>query len=341
LAGPIRSPKIAVFRALRLGDMLCAVPALRTLRAGFPGAEITLIGLPWGREFAARFPAFVHDFIPFPGWPGLPEREPDAAAIPAFIERARRRRFDLAIQLHGDGRLTNDVVRQFGATETWGFHPAGTLPPAQGGFVEYPGVGHEIHRLLLLTEAMGLRDRGDALEFPVSAAEESVATSLLSQLGVGPRFAVVHAGGSTPSRRWPPQAFAAVAEDLRARGLPVILTGAAAEAPIVAAVQRGAPSAHPLAGRTSLGVLAALIGRASLLVANDTSVSHIAAALRTHSVIVFSGSEIERWSPLDRDLHHPVPGTPGEWTEGHHREVRSALEEVARVLAGERTHVFA
>src|SRR5512144_1501950 len=101
VAGPIK--RIGILRALFLGDLLCSVPALRAARKLFPLAEISLIGLPWSADFVHRFSSYIDQFIEFPGYPGLPEREPDLEAIPGFITEIQARDFDLIIQMHGSG----------------------------------------------------------------------------------------------------------------------------------------------------------------------------------------------------------------------------------------------
>jgi ADP-heptose:LPS heptosyltransferase len=308
--------RIAVFRALVLGDLLCAVPALRALRRGFPDAEITLVGLPWAEALVQRLP-MIDDFIAFPGHPELPEIDCEVRAVPRFLDQVQARRFDLALQLHGSGRVVNALVALFGARHVAGFFDEHAWRPAQDAelFVPWPEHGHEIERLLALTDGLGLARDGVQLEFPLVAADRVELLRLWPQArGAGP-YVCVHAGAQLPSRRWPVERFAAVADAIAASGRTVVLTGAASEAPLAAAVQASMtqPSVN-LAGRTSLWTLGALLEGAEQLVSNDTGVSHIAAALKCPSVIVSSGADVARWAPLDHALHRvlwaPMPCRP-------------------------------
>ena len=293
--------KIAVLRALQLGDLLCAVPALRALSAGYPAARITLVGLPWARELAGRFRRYVHDFVEFPGYPGLAERPCDAAALARFFCETTSMKYDLAVQMHGSGEVTNEVVTRMGARHCAGFCRRGQPCPDPGRFLEWHDREHEVLRLLRLAEHLGAPQRGSALEFPLEDADWREWAGFGLEHG---SYAVVHAGAQLASRRWPPERFAEVADALAGDGLQIVLTGTAAEARVTAAVQAAMRTAAlDLTGLTSLGGLGALVARARLVVANDTGISHIAAALRTPSVIVASGSDVRRWAPLARGLH--------------------------------------
>jgi ADP-heptose:LPS heptosyltransferase len=61
-----------------------------------------------------------------------------------------------------------------------------------------------------------------------------------------------------------------------------------------------------LAGKTNLGTVAALVSKAQLVVSNDTGISHVAAALKTPSVILFAVPDFVRWVPKNRQLHKPI-----------------------------------
>jgi ADP-heptose:LPS heptosyltransferase len=133
-----RSPEcIAVVRALRVGDLLCAVPMLRALRKQWPSAQIALIGLPWAKVLLHRFPRYLDAFLEFPGWPGIPERTFDGVAWTRFLGEARRGAFDTVIQAHGNGSHINDFVLATPARCHAGFHPRGERAP-RSGFMPYP-----------------------------------------------------------------------------------------------------------------------------------------------------------------------------------------------------------
>ncbi|HZP87210.1 MAG TPA: glycosyltransferase family 9 protein [Burkholderiales bacterium] len=304
---------IAVFRALQLGDMLAAIPALRALRAWQPHARLVVIGLPWAQALIARY-AWIDDFLTFPGHPLLPEHQADEMALNAFFTEARARRFDLAVQLHGSGATTNAVVAQLGARYTAGFHPVDHPTPHPERYIAWPEQGREVDRLMQLPLHLGAPRVSTRLDYPVFAAD----FDRLAAIGAPPReanYVIVHPGARLPSRRWPAARFAAVAHALREAGYAVVLTGSAAEADTLEAFRRHAPpGVIDLADRTDLGTLGALIERARLLVSNDTGVSHIAAARGTPSVVISCGADAQRWAPQDRRRHrvlaHPMPCRP-------------------------------
>lgn len=312
--------RIVVFRALQLGDMLCAVPALRAIRQGEPAARITLVGLPWAESFATRFKSYIDDFLPFPGAPGLPEQGADAAQLRAFERQCRERRFDLAVQLHGSGAYSNAVVGRMGAQCSAGFVPhdgaAATPARADGEGVEHglpwPESGSEVHRCLELTRAMGYQDWGDHLEFPLAALDYATFQVLCDKFRLEPgRFVVIHPGSRMPSRRWPVERYASVADKVAREGYRVVLTGGAHERDIAQALT--ARTHEPIidfCSKTSLGTLAALIAHARLLICNDTGVSHIAAAMGTRSVVVACGSDVARWAPLNAQRHDVLAKHP-------------------------------
>lgn len=286
----------AVFRALRLGDMLCAVPAFRALRAAAPHARVTLIGLPWAAEFASRYPGYIDDFVAFPGYPGLAGREPDMTLFPPFLSSMQRRVFDLAVQLHGGGTSANAIALLLGARRTAGFYTPGDFLPDPETFAPYPETGPEAERLLTVTDRLGAPRRGAYLEFAVTEADLDEWRRLCSAHGLPAEGCVcVHPGARRPGRRWPLERFAAAADRLARDGHPIALMGTESERGLTAEAARlmREPAAN-LGGLTSLGALAAALSGARLLLCGDTGVSRLGAALGTRRVVVGSDVTAER-----------------------------------------------
>lgn len=318
----LRTPprRVAVFRALQLGDLLCAVPALRSLRAGFPAAEITLIGLPWARGFVRRFRAYVDRFVEFAGYPGILEVEVDSERTERFLAEQRAYKYDLAIQMHGSGQTSNPFVLALEACQSAGWYE-GVPPPGLTFAAPYPADEPEVLRNLLLARLLGCPDRGTALEFPLLAEDRAEAALHLARL---PQNACpligLHPGARPPARRWPPDYFAAVADHFaRRHSARIILTGGPGEEPLVRAVaDRMETRPLDLSGQTSLGGLAALINELDLFISNDTGPAHLANAVDTPSITIFGPADYLRWAPLDRRRHptvrRPVECSPcGHW----------------------------
>ncbi len=320
LSHPEQVRRIAILRALYLGDLLVAVPAFRALRRRFRHAEITLIGLPWARSFARRFRRYIDRFVEFAGYPGIPEVPVEPERSRRFLEEQRRYGYDLVVQMHGDGRVSNPCVLAFGARATVGFcrdeRPEGLM-------LALPVEDRSIVKQCLDLVALSGCDAGDSqLEFPLYAGDYAEAAALLRALPSGehgePRIGL-HAGARPSSRRWPARYFAEVGDELARRyGAQVVLTaGPGEETTTQIVAEHMHTSALNLAGKTSIGGLGALISQLDLFISNDTGPAHLAQAVGCPTIILFGPASYRRWAPLDQTryiaLRNPVPCSPCDY----------------------------
>jgi ADP-heptose:LPS heptosyltransferase len=317
--------KIAVFRALHLGDLLCVVPALRALRYTLPEAEIALIGLPWSAAFVKRFHKYVDRVIIFPGYPGLPEQIPSEIALVNFLEEMQKEGFDLVLQMQGNGTIVNMLVQMFGAKYTAGFYQTTDPGLPSGFFIKYPENLLEVKRYLKLIEFLGIPDQGLSLEFPIIEQDQKDLDSL--RLGLPDKqFVIVHPGSRSFRRRWHPKYFAALADHCISRGFPVVITGTPDETIVAKEVLKFMKNnAINITGATSLGAVALLIKNAFALITNCTGVSHIAAAMETPSIVISMDGEPERWSPLNKELHYVI-----DWKENP--DFKEVFDQMERLL---------
>lgn len=303
----MKNKKIAVFRALKLGDLICSTPAFRALRTAFPHAEITLIGLPWAENFVKRYFNYFDKFITFPGFPGLPEQPYNLKDIIRFINFVQKKKFDLIIQMQGKGTIVNHLIQELGAKITAGFYPANQKEEYcfdDDTYIPYPEGEHEILKHLKLMEFLGIKSRGVEVEFPIYQKDIELLLSLPDFRDAAKNEYICIHPGSMSARRWPEKKFAAVADALYKEGFKIVITGTKPEIPIADAVIYYMH--HPVinyVGKLDLGTLGALIKNSTLLVSNDTGVSHIAAATHTPSLVVFTTSNPNEWAPLDHNLH--------------------------------------
>ncbi|MBD2114226.1 MULTISPECIES: glycosyltransferase family 9 protein [Cyanophyceae] len=320
---------ILVVRSLPgLGDLLCAVPALRSLRSAYPFAKITWLGLPGTEWFSQRFNYLIDHWLPFPGFPGIPEGWQSPQKTVEFLGQIQGQHYDLVLQLHGNGSSINSFLVLLGARQQAGFYLPGQFCPEPRYFLPYPQRGSEADRLLRLMEFLGLPEQRPELEFPLSEDEHEAGLQLLKShnLSLG-QYICLHPGANSADRRWSIDGFTRVAQSLANQGYRIVLTGTDSERGLTAQICAAVGAASlDFAGCTALGELAVVLQQAALLICNDTGISHLGAALKVSSVVVFSNSEVERWAPSN--------SASGKGLEqGRHRTVDSRQTGAATAWA--------
>lgn len=128
------------------------------------------------------------------------------------------------------------------------------------------------------------------------------ADRILDEAGANGRFIVLHPGSGGSAERWPMQHFIDMARQMNQDGYQVVITGSEAEGKeIRAAANDNLGGTMEITGKTDLRTLAAVLSRASTVVANSTGPLHLAVAVGTRVVGLYPGKQImspRRWGPV-------------------------------------------
>ncbi len=302
--------RIAVLRANFLGDLVLTLPALAALRAAHPRAEITLLGTPWHADLLEGRPGPWDRVVVVPPWPGVrdaPGAARDTPEVHRFLAAQRAEGYDLALQLHGGGGNSNPLVSALGARVTAGARDSGAPPLDR--WLPYSADQHEVFRCLELAGLVGAAPVTLEPRLALTPADAAAADDVLPA-GPGPLVAL-HPGAQDPRRRWPPASFAALAGELAAGGVRVVLVGAGGDDRRAADEIRAATPAPllDLVGRLPLGALAGVLARCRVVVANDSGPRHLAEAVGAATVGVFLERNLLNAGPLTRRRHRVAVST--------------------------------
>jgi ADP-heptose:LPS heptosyltransferase len=306
---PGTTPAVVVLRALGLGDLLTAVPALRALADAFP-RHPRLLAAPAVLAPLARASGAVDEVVPAEGLGEPLHRRLSGAG--------------LAVNLHGRGPESSDLLLATEPRRLVAFaHPA---VPASSSGPRWRQDEHEVARWCRLLEESGIAadpTRLD-LELPPGPVPHGAQGATL-----------IHPGAASPSRRWPPERFAEVARAEAAAGRRVIVSGGLTEVELAHDVAERAelPEGAVHAGQGGVLTIGRLVAAADRVVCGDTGIAHLATALRTPSVVLFGPTSPALWGPPpDRPWHRPLwAGTTGD-PHGHLPDPGLLALEVDQVL---------
>ena len=287
--------KIAFLKLCCLGDLLFTSPAVRAVKSHFPDASLYYI--------TGRYSSFIADHNPHIDQTVIVEPPFESAdkisALTNFvkgIDRIARLELDLMISFHRSRMLA--LLGVFGrAGKILGFSSSSPLVDIA---VRFESSKHEVKRYLDLAAAIGCHPAGLQLEYETKDDEDDRADRILRDEGIVGDFAVLApGGGENPGttmhiKRWPVGGYKKVAGYIKkSLGMAVIAVGSESERDLADSVEADCN----LAGRTSFPLLAAVLKRSSIVVANDSGPLYLASAVGARTVGIYGPSSDDLVGP--------------------------------------------
>lgn len=298
-----RSPRVLVIRPDHVGDLLLTLPAVAALRGALPTAFLAYAAPPGSASVPEHCP-HIDETVVVP-FPSVGRDSGGGTWREALRSHAARlaNRFDAALVVRPDDPWSGELAAAASIPVRIGFDMPRTRPFLTDRLPvpRRQHVGLDPFDLAdALLARLGAAPTIRILEcsFVPSPEDEAQASRVLADAAADDRPIVLHPGSGWPLKNWPARRWRRVAAELarRWRTRPLV-AGTEAEQTLAAQVAEGTPAAN-LAGRLSLGALAAVHRRARLVVTTDSGAVHLAAAMGAPTVALFGPGDPIRFAPF-------------------------------------------
>lgn len=289
-----------------LGDAIITTAMLPVLREHFPHARIEVLAAPWNAEVfraaaevdrvhVSRVNRFARGSLAKLAW------------IPATFWwgwKLRRRKIDLAIDVRGEFPMAL-MLWLSGSRRRLGWNCGGGRFLLTGSPRYVPDRPELQSRMALLAELLPEGSIGDRLAPPKFRVDEDTRRRMSQAIGDDQRpLAVLHVSAGTTAKQWATAGWQELLWRLTAeRNMRVVLVGGKQDRTAAAEILQGDnwPLVDDWTGRMSLGELAAALQLADVFIGADSGPAHLAAAVDTPTVVLFSGTNQPRqWQPRGR-----------------------------------------
>ena len=346
---PPHPARILVRSTNWIGDAVMTIPAVRTIRQGFPDAEITMLALPWVADVFRHSP-WVDRLL-------LYERQGRHHGVRGrlrLVQELASRRFDVAILLQNafEAALVTSLAR---IPVRAGYTTDGRGVLLTHGVRKPPDIGgrHQVHYYQEMLAGLGLRPGPDRLELHLSPEAEEHARYTMrcfreDRQVRGPVVGLNPGAAYGPAKRWPARRFGELVRLLAGRCDPLILVfGTDADRQAARLIRENCPRPDrvlDLTGRTDLARALAFIDQCDVFVTNDSGLMHAAAALDVPVVAIFGSTDHVATGPFCKRaviVRRPMQCSPCKKThcpQGHFQCMEQVM--AGEVLAAMEPYLF-
>lgn len=290
--------RVLIVKLRSIGDTVLATPSLIALRRFLPDAKIDILLEDWVAPLLEGHDA-VNEVLSMP---------PGNAARLKMAREIRRRRYDVAFNLHGGTTATFFVAASRAAyriglrSYQYAFVYTHAFPSADNFWGTRKLHSAEQQLALLGFAGVPVKDRPKTH----LVVTDKGRTARVSGWNDCSRYALMHPSTAFFTKQWPVENFARTAEYLAEQDLKIVAIASKAENEVLENLKQQSKVPIQTYNDLTLPEITTLTSKATLFVGNDSGIAHIAAAVQTPSVVIFGSSNRTHWRPWTDAPHEIV-----------------------------------